>query len=133
MGARETGLGGVRSEKWMTGSKMEMKMFAELRVVALRPDRQEMNSDRMGDHPMWCRRLYAEFYYLAGILWLSLGSTVAQWLALLLHSKRVPDLLSGVIPANGASLCFPHLCVGFMHMLITSSHIPKTYKWIKVL
>lgn len=28
----------------MTESKMETKTFAELRVVALRPDRQEMDS-----------------------------------------------------------------------------------------
>lgn len=28
----------------MTGSKMDTKTFAELRVVALRPDRPEMNS-----------------------------------------------------------------------------------------
>lgn len=30
-------------EKWMTEKKMETKTFAELRVVALWPDRQEMD------------------------------------------------------------------------------------------
>lgn len=39
--AGETGREG--SEKRVTESKMEMKTFAELRVVALRPDREEMD------------------------------------------------------------------------------------------
>lgn len=33
-----------RGEKWMTDSKKETKTFAQLRVVALRPDSQEMDS-----------------------------------------------------------------------------------------
>lgn len=34
------------SEKWITESKMETQTFAELRVVALWPDRHEIDSKR---------------------------------------------------------------------------------------
>lgn len=53
---------------------METKTFAELGVVALRPDRQEMNSLTGREiTPRGVGRLSAEFYYLAGIPWLFTG------------------------------------------------------------
>lgn len=61
----------------MTESKMETQTFAELRVVALRPDRREMDSlTRREITPRGGGDFSAEFYYLAGIFhwatrWLS--------------------------------------------------------------
>lgn len=107
----------------MTESKMETKTFAELRVVALWPGRQDGRAKGEGDHPTWCGRLFAEFYYLAGILWLSLGNTVAQRLALLLHGKIIPDFHPSPSPVCVALAM--QVWVSF-HPVV-SSHIKISY------
>lgn len=99
----------------MTESKMETKTFAELRVVALWPDRQEMDSLTWREiTPRGAEDFSAEFYCLAGILWLPPSSTLAQWLALFPHRKRIPDFLPTLSPLCVALASFAQLKCRFL-------------------
>lgn len=117
----------------MTGSKMETKTFAELRLVALRPDRQEMNS--LTERELAPRGGGDFLLSFTMELALSRFLWAARRFALLLHSETIPLLIPTPSPVCVALACHPHVCVGFQHMLVIPSATPNTYththKWTR--